>query len=382
MGTVGTRGSRICCMSLKYSKPDIFSELVAFGQEAEKQGHTISYVFSKHCRWLAAEFPKPLSVEYLGRSIDSKTMIWDTLKFYTIEYDRIKSLFESLRIDVLFFGNIHPANKLLATAARKAGCKEIWWWLHEPYRRRKKQYGWWRQYYYILAESFQPHFLKMVDRVILSSQEARIAFSQRYPRYTGRIIQTPLILLDYYEPFPLPSPEYVSFIGSAVPGKGVDLFFELVEYASSRKPLLKFQIITSSNIIQKLNKLSNAARSKLKAVSGDCISDLQLGRAVRNSLAVLTPYRQTMQSGVVPVAFMHGVPVICTDVGSMAEFVRPGETGLLIPDGASLDEWLRAIERIKAKREVLWKNCRAWYEKHHAPHNWLKVFTELFDGLE
>ena len=46
-------------------------------------------------------------------------------------------------------------------------------------------------------------------------------------------------------------------------------------------------------------------------------------------VAVL-PYRSATQSGVTHVAYALGVPVITTDVGGLAETVRPGETGLVV----------------------------------------------------
>jgi glycosyltransferase involved in cell wall biosynthesis len=48
---------------------------------------------------------------------------------------------------------------------------------------------------------------------------------------------------------------------------------------------------------------------------------------------VVLPYRSATQSGVTHVAYALGVPVITTDVGGLAETVRPGETGLVVPAG-------------------------------------------------
>ena len=48
---------------------------------------------------------------------------------------------------------------------------------------------------------------------------------------------------------------------------------------------------------------------------------------------VVLPYRSATQSGVTHVAYALGVPVITTDVGGLAETVRPDETGLVVPPG-------------------------------------------------
>ncbi|MBU0507979.1 glycosyltransferase [bacterium] len=46
---------------------------------------------------------------------------------------------------------------------------------------------------------------------------------------------------------------------------------------------------------------------------------------------VVLPYRSATQSGVIPIAFALGVPVIATRVEGIEEYVRDGETGLLVP---------------------------------------------------
>lgn len=46
---------------------------------------------------------------------------------------------------------------------------------------------------------------------------------------------------------------------------------------------------------------------------------------------VVLPYRSATQSGIVQVAYQFDRPVIVTDVGGLAETVRDGETGLLVP---------------------------------------------------
>lgn len=52
----------------------------------------------------------------------------------------------------------------------------------------------------------------------------------------------------------------------------------------------------------------------------------------RSSVVVL-PYIEASQSGIVAMAFAFGKPVIATDVGSLGEVVKNGDTGLLVSPG-------------------------------------------------
>src|SRR4029077_13099147 len=83
-------------------------------------------------------------------------------------------------------------------------------------------------------------------------------------------------------------------------------------------------------------------------------------------VAVL-PYRSATQSGVTHVAYALGVPVITTDVGGLAETVKPGETGLVVPpeDPAAL---ARAIVRFFA--EDMGPRLRRGVQALQRAHSW------------
>ncbi|WP_276302476.1 glycosyltransferase family 4 protein [Halorussus lipolyticus] len=51
----------------------------------------------------------------------------------------------------------------------------------------------------------------------------------------------------------------------------------------------------------------------------------------RRCRAVVLPYRDATQSGVVPIAYSFEKPVVVTDVGGLPEVVSDGETGYLVP---------------------------------------------------
>ncbi len=61
------------------------------------------------------------------------------------------------------------------------------------------------------------------------------------------------------------------------------------------------------------------------------IPDDVLRHLFRKCEAVVLPYRDATQSGVLMLAYAFGRPVIATDVGGLPEMIRSGETGILVP---------------------------------------------------
>jgi glycosyltransferase involved in cell wall biosynthesis len=97
-------------------------------------------------------------------------------------------------------------------------------------------------------------------------------------------------------------------------------------------------------------------------------------------VAVL-PYRSATQSGVTHVAYALGVPVITTDVGGLAETVRPEETGLIVPpaDPAALAEAI-----VKYFEDDLAPRMQAGVGRLRREHSWEALAgatVELVDAL-
>jgi len=92
--------------------------------------------------------------------------------------------------------------------------------------------------------------------------------------------------------------------------------------------------------------------------------------------AVVLPYTSATQSGIAQIAFNFDTPVIATNVGGLAEIIRDGETGLLVPPANSaalasrITEFFTAVDRSRMKMNVRaekknygWENLVAAIEK-------------------
>lgn len=95
------------------------------------------------------------------------------------------------------------------------------------------------------------------------------------------------------------------------------------------------------------------------------IDDAEVPALFARASFVVLPYREASQSGVVPLAFASGRTVLATRVGSLAESVDDGVTGVLCdPDDA--DQLADAMVRLLADRAELERlSAAAAYEAEH-----------------
>jgi glycosyltransferase involved in cell wall biosynthesis len=77
------------------------------------------------------------------------------------------------------------------------------------------------------------------------------------------------------------------------------------------------------------------------------VPDHELSRVFAAADAVVVPYRQASQSGVVQLAYAFGRPVIATRVGGLGESVIEGLTGAVVPPRDPV-ELARGIDRVLA----------------------------------
>jgi glycosyltransferase involved in cell wall biosynthesis len=74
----------------------------------------------------------------------------------------------------------------------------------------------------------------------------------------------------------------------------------------------------------------------------------EVGRFFLEASLVALPYQDATQSGIVPIAYLFGRPVVATRVGSIPEVVDDGKTGLLVEPG---DEQSLANAVVKLLRD-------------------------------
>jgi len=350
---------RILIVSAKYA-PVHNSLCRAIGEPLRAQGNEISYLLPESARWLVPESQLDHSY-FIGNSQNPSQVFMDTIAAWSYRRSLYNKMLRRLQPNLVIFESVHPLNELLAReCASLVPSPRLWLLFHEPYVQEKWKHGGLRQFVISMHELVAKRLLPLLDGVLLPSKEAELQMQDAYSDFEGSLVRLPLLFEDRSKVQPLER-RYFSFIGSAVPAKGINQFMELIEISVDSGNAWEFQIATSSELSRYLTNLSPLARKRLRVISKMQLCDEDIDRAIRSSWAILAPYRRVTQSGVIPVAFMHGTPVISTNSGGMPEFVIPGETGYLVSQDCAFSEWEAYFQLVQLNFERLSETCRRFF---------------------
>ena len=366
-------------VSLKYAA-GLAKEFFALGERLAEHGHEPVYLLTREYEWLVPPF---VEAHYPVKRSDRRATMGDLLRLP----------FRPLPVDVserwlrhppafLCFYNFHPLNMRLAMLARRLhgrGVRAVFF--HEPYVKEKlRVFGAKGAVTVAAVERLQKMILSSCNHVILPSENASDQFDMLMPGFSGRRHLAPLLVPD--RPGPPRLRSCIGFYGRMDNrNKGLGDFGRIVEWAARHSPDLRFRILTGTNIRKWYNSLSRVARDFLACDQRDKLSDADINEAMQESLAVLLLHRHISQSGVLPVAYLNGTPVIARDLAGFRQHVTDGETGRLVAPDATPEAWVEAVRWVAENHEGLGPACRRRYEEEFSPKNWESNYSWLLEEL-
>jgi len=354
--------------SLKFS-PVFKTHCLAFGKACEKRGFEVEYLFSREYKWMLPEEIRSKS-HLVGTSADMMSLLKDSL--YPQAWFEAKTILDSRRPSHVYMHNYHFLNHLIAHVTRRNGGKFIYH-VHEPFVVNKEMHGGFQRYWLYLFEAFQDRLLRNTDVAILSSEEAEWLFELRYPHYTASRLRVPLMYEDLGEYSSNHSNrKYLTLVGPPVPAKGPEKFLDILKYSREKNLGYEFLLISRKPLQDPIYRQSN-----LKVFTKERITDEEYGRLIRESIAVITPYRRETQSSVVLVSYMHGTPVLSSNAGGLTESVKHQETGYVLDYDAPTEEWVNGVEYIKRNFGDLSRNCRNYFVNNSSGAQWDRYLHAL-----
>ncbi len=168
----------------------------------------------------------------------------------------------------------------------------------------------------------------------------------------------------------------VLFFGRVWPYKGLDYLIAAEPAISAACPNVRFVIAGMGEDFERYRKLM--AHPERFEVLNRRIPNEEVPRLFQEASIVALPYTEASQTGVVPVAYGFGKPVVATTVGSIPEVVDDGKTGLLVPprDSEALAQALIALLRDKDMRRQM-GHCAL--EKAQGELSWTAIAAQTLE---
>ncbi|BAY86597.1 group 1 glycosyl transferase [Calothrix parasitica NIES-267] len=119
------------------------------------------------------------------------------------------------------------------------------------------------------------------------------------------------------------------FYGRIWPYKGLKYLVEAMPSIIERIPQVKLIIAGEGENLQQY--FPNGFDEKHYEMLGHYIESEDVVGLFKRSSAVVLPYIEASQSGVAPLAYALGTPVIASEIGGLAEMIYSEQDGLLVP---------------------------------------------------
>lgn len=216
-----------------------------------------------------------------------------------------------------------------------------------------------------VGDGYLVHSKKEADKLLTITTQDRIMVRQH----------------PVYDTFPAPNvspPDdkrlEILFIGLIRPYKGLDVLLDAYAHLpESTQQSIRLRVVGEFWG----DKSELEARLKALGVNYELrfVSDQEMADYIYSSHVVVLPYRSATGSGIIPVAYFYGRPVIATKVGGLPEVVNDGKTGWLIPPNSP-----EALEKIL--QNLTPKDClatKADIESWVYQNSWSKMTQLLFD---
>lgn len=188
--------------------------------------------------------------------------------------------------------------------------------------------------------------LKLTPNFILLNRTQKEEFIETYHIDPSRVYISRLGVYSHLR-FTVPAPPlcnhpYILYVGSIMPHKGVEYLCQAMLPILREMPNLHLVIAGKGQFYFDITKYEHNPQF---LIINRFITDNELASLITNSIAVVCPYVDATQSGVIMSAFALNKPVIASDVGAISETLKDQRHGFLVPprDTAALTQAIRKI---------------------------------------
>jgi glycosyltransferase involved in cell wall biosynthesis len=176
-------------------------------------------------------------------------------------------------------------------------------------------------------------------------------------------------------------PRTVLFFGRIWPYKGLDYLIRAEPWIAEHIPDIRIVIAGHGEEFERYRRLM--AHPERFVVLNRHIADAEVATLFQQADVVVLPYTEASQSGVIPIAYTYGKPVVGTTVGGLPEMIEDGVTGFLVPPGDErrLAEAIVAVFRDDAQRRRMGDAGKRKIERECSPSVIARQTFEVYRAL-
>jgi len=227
---------------------------------------------------------------------------------------------------------------------------------------------------------FKDLAIRHSDRFIVHGNKLKQAFTRKYKVPGDRVDSIHHGAYSIYSSY---APERIEeddscvlFFGRIFDYKGLEYLIRAEPFISRAVPGLKIIVAGRGDHFDKYDKW--IVNREKYTILNRYIDNRETAELFQKARVVVLPYIEASQSGIIPLAYAFGKPVVATDVGSLAEVVDDGRTGFIVPP-KDVDRLSRAVITL-LKDQDLWKRMTYFIrERVRNELNWDNIADATID---
>ncbi len=219
------------------------------------------------------------------------------------------------------------------------------------------------------------------DRIVLPSKKSFSTFEAKYLHTNKKYILIPLLFDDESIQIKTLSDRVnISYIGTIAEDHAFDEFVKFAVHAIKNNwfPNHKFLVATKSHIplAQRIALTPFITSGHVVVEEGSPMSNETINEHYNNSVVVWNAYKRSMQSGVLPKAYMFGTPLIVSS-SNLSEFFHDHKHGVMISNKYDMKELKLAVKDVVANFSKYSINCRSLFIKTFYYKAYEKIFIDF-----
>lgn len=189
------------------------------------------------------------------------------------------------------------------------------------------------------------HSYKKANKIICLSDYSRKLFVKEYAKLKDKVISmrlgAHLVTTDEKKPAELHDEvfEYILFFGRIDHYKGVEFLYERYIADFSDNPI---HLIIAGKPIVHVEQLEKNKHKNVHYL-GRFIEDAEMNWLFSHCKLVVLPYKDSSQSGVIPIAYYYSKPVLVSNNEGLTEYLENGKTGFVYNDGGDFSSQLQKL---------------------------------------